>query len=114
MGVVMTRRFKDEGGNEMLLRLRTGKRHGYAVTVKHVGADGAGRGSGMLATAKEEAAAMAKLDQLAEDAEKRGWKEALGRTGLTEIPEPSDRPLKTSGPREVRGGLRSGRRRRAS
>jgi hypothetical protein len=47
---------------------------------------------------------MAKLDKLADQAEKDGWKEILGRDGLTEIPKPSARPLGEPKLRAVRGG----------
>jgi hypothetical protein len=98
MSVVMTRRFQDEGGNVLYLRLKTGKRIPFLLKVQH------GSQTGTLATATDEASAMAKLDKLVDQAEKQGWKEVLGRDGLTEIPAPSTRPVTSPKLREVRGG----------
>lgn len=96
MAVVMTRRFKDQGGNTLYLRVQTGKRIPFILKVQH------GTDTGTLATANDEAAAMERFDQLAADAEKRGWKEALGgRGGLTEIPAPS---TKAAAPKAKSGG----------
>ncbi len=100
MATLMTRKFKDEGGNTLYLRLVDGKRPPYRVRMQH------GTGTGTLASAANEAEGVDRLDGLADDAVKRGWTEVIGRGGLTEIPEAIAVPLRQA----PKGGARkSGR-----
>jgi hypothetical protein len=110
---IATKKFQDAGGNVLYLRITTSKRTPYVLRVQHSGPSGAGGSrTGVLATAGDEAAAEGKLDQLAEDATKRGWKEVLGRPdGLKEIPEPSSKPVGANASKVVGGGLKGVRRR---